>query len=130
MVCFCQIFFREVKYAELVLDWGPVLHCWKASKPILIYRECKNAVLHTLCSSVDLRSYHVSLLSLVFSLPQCRYLASLTWPDAPRIICFAAWTTGSGDHRWVAGGQDLIVWEQLPSSGRQRWERYSSTPLA
>ncbi|XP_005731925.1 lissencephaly-1 homolog A [Pundamilia nyererei] len=56
----------------------------------------------------------------LFSLPQCRYLASLTWPDAPRIICFAAWTTGSGDHRWVTGGQDLIVWEQLPSSGRQR----------
>ncbi|XP_042345277.1 pre-mRNA-splicing factor PRP46 [Plectropomus leopardus] len=56
----------------------------------------------------------------LFSLPQCRYLASLTWPDAPRILCFAAWTTGSGDHRWVTGGQDLIVWEQLPSSGKQR----------
>ncbi|CAN9513747.1 unnamed protein product [Ophioblennius macclurei] len=56
----------------------------------------------------------------LFSLPQCRYLASLTWPEAPRILCFAAWTTGSGDHRWVTGGRDLIVWEQLPSSGRQR----------
>ncbi|XP_068998548.1 uncharacterized protein [Embiotoca jacksoni] len=56
----------------------------------------------------------------LFSLPQCRYLASLTWPDAPRILCFAAWTTGSGDHRWVTGGRDLIVWEQLPSSGKQR----------
>uniref|UniRef100_A0A3Q0S3B8 Si:ch211-154o6.3 n=1 Tax=Amphilophus citrinellus TaxID=61819 RepID=A0A3Q0S3B8_AMPCI len=56
----------------------------------------------------------------LFSVPQCRYLASLTWPNAPRILCFAAWTTGSGDHRWVTGGQDLIVWEQLPSSGRQR----------
>ncbi|GLD63816.1 pre-mRNA-splicing factor PRP46-like protein [Lates japonicus] len=56
----------------------------------------------------------------LFSLPQCRYLASLTWPDAPRILCFAAWTTGSGDHRWVSGGRDLIVWEQLPSSGKQR----------
>ncbi|MEQ2205802.1 hypothetical protein XENOCAPTIV_014522, partial [Xenoophorus captivus] len=54
-----------------------------------------------------------------FSLPQCRYLASLTWPDAPRILCFAAWTTGSGDHRWVTGGRDLIVWEQLPISGKQ-----------
>ncbi|XP_047454231.1 nuclear distribution protein nudF [Mugil cephalus] len=60
-----------------------------------------------------------SMLNL-FSLPQCRYLASLTWPDAPRILCFAAWTTGSGDHRWVTGGRDLIVWEQLPSSGKQR----------
>ncbi|XP_041648495.1 F-box/WD repeat-containing protein 7 isoform X2 [Cheilinus undulatus] len=56
----------------------------------------------------------------IFSLPQCRYLASLTWPHAPRILCFAAWTTGSGDHRWVTGGRDLIVWEQLPSSGKQR----------
>ncbi|KAK5891838.1 hypothetical protein CesoFtcFv8_012275 [Champsocephalus esox] len=56
----------------------------------------------------------------LFSLPQCRYLASLTWPDAPRILCFAAWTTGSGDHRWVTGGRDLLVWEQLPSAGKQR----------
>ncbi|XP_026173274.1 F-box/WD repeat-containing protein 7 isoform X2 [Mastacembelus armatus] len=56
----------------------------------------------------------------LFTLPQCRYLASLTWPDAPRILCFAAWTTGSGDHRWVTAGRDLIVWEQLPSSGKQR----------
>uniref|UniRef100_A0A673BJW8 Uncharacterized protein n=1 Tax=Sphaeramia orbicularis TaxID=375764 RepID=A0A673BJW8_9TELE len=56
----------------------------------------------------------------LFSLPQCRYLASLTWPDAPRVLCFAAWTTGSGDHRWVTGGHDLVVWEQLPSSGKQR----------
>ncbi|XP_056301068.1 uncharacterized protein si:ch211-154o6.3 isoform X2 [Pseudoliparis swirei] len=56
----------------------------------------------------------------LFSVPQCRYLVSLTWPDAPRILCFAAWTTGSGDHRWVTGGRDLIVWEQLPSSGKQR----------
>ncbi|XP_060905236.1 uncharacterized protein si:ch211-154o6.3 [Labrus mixtus] len=56
----------------------------------------------------------------IFSLPQCRYLASLTWPHATRVLCFAAWTTGSGDHRWVTGGRDLIVWEQLPSSGKQR----------
>ncbi|XP_020504792.1 uncharacterized protein si:ch211-154o6.3 [Labrus bergylta] len=56
----------------------------------------------------------------IFSLPQCRYLASLTWPHATRVLCFATWTTGSGDHRWVTGGRDLIVWEQLPSSGKQR----------
>nr|XP_046255160.1 F-box/WD repeat-containing protein 7 isoform X2 [Scatophagus argus]XP_046255161.1 F-box/WD repeat-containing protein 7 isoform X2 [Scatophagus argus] len=56
----------------------------------------------------------------LFSLPQCRYLASLTWPDASRILCFAAWTTGSGDHRWVTGGHSLVVLEQLPSSGKQR----------
>ncbi|XP_039973481.1 probable E3 ubiquitin ligase complex SCF subunit sconB isoform X2 [Xiphias gladius] len=56
----------------------------------------------------------------LFSLPECRYLTSLTWPDAPRILCFAAWTTGSGVHRWVTGGWDVIVWEQLPRSGKQR----------
>ncbi|XP_077454093.1 telomerase protein component 1 [Stigmatopora argus] len=56
----------------------------------------------------------------VFSLPQCHYLASLTWPQAPRILCFTTWTTGSGDHRWVSGGRDLVVWEQLPNSGKQR----------
>ncbi|XP_057689130.1 uncharacterized protein si:ch211-154o6.3 [Corythoichthys intestinalis] len=56
----------------------------------------------------------------LFCLPQCHYLASLTWPLAPRILCFAAWTTGSGDHRWVSGGRDLVVWEQLPNSGKQR----------
>ncbi|XP_010899119.1 lissencephaly-1 homolog isoform X2 [Esox lucius] len=56
----------------------------------------------------------------LFSLPQCRYLASLTCMDAPRILCFAAWLTGSGGHRWVTGGRDLMVWEQLPSSGKQR----------
>ncbi|XP_017270897.1 lissencephaly-1 homolog [Kryptolebias marmoratus] len=69
-------------------------------------------------SSYDLANGESTL--NLFSLPRCQYLASLTWPDAPRILCFAAWTTGSGDHRWVTGGRDLIVWEQLPSSGRQR----------
>lgn len=56
----------------------------------------------------------------LFSLPQCRYLTSLTWPDAPRVLCLASWTTGSGDHRWVTGGRDLVVWEQLPSSAKQK----------
>ncbi|KAM6909639.1 uncharacterized protein FYW49_011646 [Xenentodon cancila] len=69
-------------------------------------------------SSYDLASAESAL--NLFSMPQCRYLASLTWPNAPRILSFAAWTTGSGDHRWVTGGRDLIVWEQLPSSGKQR----------
>uniref|UniRef100_A0A673W8Z1 Si:ch211-154o6.3 n=1 Tax=Salmo trutta TaxID=8032 RepID=A0A673W8Z1_SALTR len=62
----------------------------------------------------------------VFSLPQCKYLASLTWADAPRILCFAAWLTGSGGHRWVTGGRALTVWEQLPSSGKQRWAQHLS----
>uniref|UniRef100_A0A8C7ND42 Uncharacterized protein n=1 Tax=Oncorhynchus mykiss TaxID=8022 RepID=A0A8C7ND42_ONCMY len=54
----------------------------------------------------------------LFSLPQCRYLASLTCADAPGIVCFATWLTGSGGHRWVTGGCALAVWEHLPSSGK------------
>lgn len=69
-------------------------------------------------SSYDLANGESTL--NLFSLPQCLYLASLTWPDAPRILCFASWTTGSGDHRWVTGGRDLVVWEQLPSSGKNK----------
>uniref|UniRef100_H3CRF7 Si:ch211-154o6.3 n=1 Tax=Tetraodon nigroviridis TaxID=99883 RepID=H3CRF7_TETNG len=61
----------------------------------------------------------------LFALPQCRYLASLTWPGAPRVLCLAAWTTGSGDHRWVTGGRSLVVWEQLPSSAKQNVRRNS-----
>ncbi|XDV40127.1 hypothetical protein PO909_009265 [Leuciscus waleckii] len=38
----------------------------------------------------------------------------------PRILCYAAWLTASGDHRWVTGGRDLIVWEQLPGSFKKR----------
>eukprot|EP00064_Thunnus_orientalis_P020402 superscaffoldBa00005590_g20537 len=30
------------------------------------------------------------------------------------------WTTGSEDHWWVTGGRDLLLWEQLPSSEKQR----------
>uniref|UniRef100_A0A8C2EMJ1 Si:ch211-154o6.3 n=1 Tax=Cyprinus carpio TaxID=7962 RepID=A0A8C2EMJ1_CYPCA len=56
----------------------------------------------------------------LFSLPQCKYLVSLTSSDLPRILCFAAWLTASGDHRWVTGGRDLIVWEQLPGSFKKR----------
>ncbi|XP_065117153.1 uncharacterized protein [Paramisgurnus dabryanus] len=56
----------------------------------------------------------------LFSLPQCKYLVSLTSSDLPRILCFAAWLTASGDHRWVTGGRDLIVWEQLPANYKKR----------
>ncbi|XP_052474549.1 uncharacterized protein LOC128030724 [Carassius gibelio] len=45
----------------------------------------------------------------LFSLPQCKYLVSLTSSHLPRILCFAAWLTASGDHGWVTGGRDLIV---------------------
>ncbi|XP_058245283.1 uncharacterized protein si:ch211-154o6.3 isoform X2 [Hemibagrus wyckioides] len=56
----------------------------------------------------------------LFSLPECRYLVSLTSSDLSRILCFAAWLTPSGGHRWVTGGRDLTVWEQLPGNGKKR----------
>ncbi|XP_018587565.1 WD repeat-containing protein 5 isoform X2 [Scleropages formosus] len=56
----------------------------------------------------------------LFSLPQCEYLVSLTCHEYPRILCFAAWLTPSGGHRWVTGGRVLTVWEQLPTSTKQR----------
>ncbi|XP_056618127.1 uncharacterized protein si:ch211-154o6.3 isoform X1 [Triplophysa dalaica] len=56
----------------------------------------------------------------LFSVPQCKYLVSLTSSSLPRILCFAAWLTASGDHRWVTGGRDLIVWEQLPGNFKKR----------
>ncbi|MCJ8728978.1 hypothetical protein PDJAM_G00009480 [Pangasius djambal] len=56
----------------------------------------------------------------LFSLPQCRYLVSLTSSDLPRILCFAAWLTPSGGHRWVTGGRELTVWEQLPGNVKKR----------
>ncbi|KAM9487710.1 uncharacterized protein Hap1MRO34_004872 isoform 1-T1 [Clarias gariepinus] len=56
----------------------------------------------------------------LFSLPQCRYLVSLTSSELPRILCFAAWLTPSGGHRWVTGGRDLTVWEQLPGNFKKR----------
>lgn len=89
----------------------------KPKKNNTVKTEIIEPTLFPLC----LASLLLLLLPSVFSLPHCRYLASLTWPDAPRILCFAAWTTGSGDHRWVTGGRDLLVWEQLPGSGKQRW---------
>ncbi|KAJ8354999.1 hypothetical protein SKAU_G00225660 [Synaphobranchus kaupii] len=55
----------------------------------------------------------------LFSLPQCKYLVSLTCLESPRILCFASWLTASGDHRWVTGGRVLTVWEQLPCNSKQ-----------
>ncbi|TRY84986.1 hypothetical protein DNTS_028860 [Danionella cerebrum] len=71
-----------------------------------------------MASCFDLASGESSL--NLFSLPQCKYLVSLSSPELPRILCFSAWLTASGDHRWVTGGCDLIVWELLPGSFKKR----------
>ncbi|XP_066568169.1 uncharacterized protein LOC136755467 [Amia ocellicauda] len=69
-------------------------------------------------SGFDLETGEASL--NLRSLPENRYLASLSWPGAPRILCLATWLTPSGGHRWVTGGQGLTVWEQLPANNKQR----------
>ncbi|XP_061919829.1 LOW QUALITY PROTEIN: platelet-activating factor acetylhydrolase IB subunit beta [Entelurus aequoreus] len=106
--------------------WIKILH-WKTGtiskltnhSSITGVTDCVHQTAGLLIGSCYDLSDGESMLNL-FSVPQCRYLASLTWQRAPRILCFAAWTTGSGYHRWVTGGRDLVVWEQLPSSGKQR----------
>uniref|UniRef100_A0A8C9RZA7 Si:ch211-154o6.3 n=1 Tax=Scleropages formosus TaxID=113540 RepID=A0A8C9RZA7_SCLFO len=66
----------------------------------------------------------------LFSLPQCEYLVSLTCHEYPRILCFAAWLTPSGGHRWVTGGRVLTVWEQLPTSTKQSKMHFFSLSLS
>ncbi|KAG2469693.1 SCONB ligase, partial [Polypterus senegalus] len=54
------------------------------------------------------------------SLPDDSYLATLCWPTASRILCVATWLTSSGGHRWITGGEELIVWEQLPANTKDK----------
>ncbi|XP_058849480.1 uncharacterized protein si:ch211-154o6.3 isoform X1 [Acipenser ruthenus] len=71
-----------------------------------------------LTSSFDLDTGESSL--NLRSLPDDGYVATLSWPDAPRFLCLSSWLTGSGGHRWVTGGRSLTVWEQLPANSRER----------
>ncbi|XP_060777552.1 F-box/WD repeat-containing protein 7 isoform X2 [Neoarius graeffei] len=81
--------------------------------------DCVNQIPGVLVGSCfDLTSGENTL--NLFSLPQCRYLVSLTSSDVPRILCFAAWLTPSGGHRWVTGGLNLTVWEQLQGNVKKR----------
>uniref|UniRef100_A0A671ST65 Lissencephaly-1 homolog n=1 Tax=Sinocyclocheilus anshuiensis TaxID=1608454 RepID=A0A671ST65_9TELE len=112
------------------------LSCGKASIRILNWRtgvmtrltnhsstagvtDCVNQIPGLLIGSCFDITNGESIINL-FSLPQSKYLVSLTSSDLPRILCFAAWLTASGDHRWVTGGRNLIVWEQLPGSFKKR----------
>ncbi|XP_072536602.1 uncharacterized protein [Salminus brasiliensis] len=81
--------------------------------------DCVNQIPGVLIGSCfDLTTGESSL--NLFSLPQSRYLVSLTCSELPRILCFAAWLTPSGGHRWVTGGRDLTVWEQLQGNVKKR----------
>ncbi|XP_051576528.1 uncharacterized protein LOC127453842 [Myxocyprinus asiaticus] len=81
--------------------------------------DCVNQIPGLLIGSCFDLTNGESMINL-FSVPHCKYLVSLTSSDLPRILCFAAWLTASGDHRWVTGGRDLIVWEQLPGNFKKR----------
>ncbi|XP_017324710.1 F-box/WD repeat-containing protein 7 isoform X2 [Ictalurus punctatus] len=81
--------------------------------------DCVNQIPGVLVGSCfDLTSGESTL--NLFSLPQCRYLVSISSSDLPRLLCFAAWVTPSGGHRWVTGGRELTVWEQLPGNVKKR----------
>ncbi|KAF7708242.1 platelet-activating factor acetylhydrolase IB subunit alpha isoform X2 [Silurus meridionalis] len=81
--------------------------------------DCVNQIPGVLIGSCSDLASGDNTLNL-FSLPQCRYLVSLTSSDVPRILCFAWWLTPSGGHRWVTGGCELTVWEQLPGNVKKR----------
>ncbi|XP_030641455.1 F-box/WD repeat-containing protein 7 [Chanos chanos] len=81
--------------------------------------DCVNQTSGLLIGSCFDLSNGESTLNL-FALPQCKYLVSITAPESSRVLCFTAWLTASGGHRWVTGGRDLIVWEQLQGKTKQK----------
>ncbi|XP_076847286.1 uncharacterized protein LOC143493063 isoform X2 [Brachyhypopomus gauderio] len=103
-----------------VLDWqtGTVSRLTNHSSTAGV-TDCVNQIPGVLIGSCFDLTTGESNLNL-FSLPQCRYLISLTSSNLQRIFCFAAWLTPSGGHRWVTGGRELIVWEQLPVNAKKR----------
>ncbi|XP_035386862.1 F-box/WD repeat-containing protein 7 isoform X2 [Electrophorus electricus] len=102
-----------------VLDWqtGTVRRLTNHSSTAGV-TDCVNQIPGVLSGSCFDLTTGESTLNL-FSLPECRYLISLSSSDLPRIFCFAAWLTPSGGHRWVTGGRELIVWEQLPDNAKR-----------
>ncbi|KAM5140403.1 uncharacterized protein ACMZJ9_014233 [Mantella aurantiaca] len=43
-----------------------------------------------------------------------QYLSTLSHPDVSRLLCLAACLTPDGLCRWVTGGKELLMWEELP----------------
>ncbi|XP_056142641.1 kinesin-like protein KIF21A [Lampris incognitus] len=115
-----RVFLAYGRACIKILDWrsGSVSRLTNHSS-VAGVTDCVHQTVGLLIgSSYDLASGESTL--NMFTLPQCRYLVSLTCAEVPRVLCFATWLTGSGDHRWVTGGRDLVVWEQLPRSTKQR----------
>ncbi|KAM4704385.1 uncharacterized protein WCC33_012807 [Rhinophrynus dorsalis] len=44
-----------------------------------------------------------------------RYLRTLSHPDAPRLLCFSSSRSPDGLCRWVTGGRELLLWEEIPN---------------
>ncbi|KAG5856248.1 hypothetical protein ANANG_G00006030 [Anguilla anguilla] len=114
-----KVFLANGKASLKILDWrtGSVSRLANHSS-VAGVTDCVSQTAGILIASCfDLATGESSL--NLFSLPQCKYLVSLTCPESPRSLCFTAWLTASGDHRWVTGGRVLTVWEQLPSKKKQ-----------
>ncbi|XP_069610244.1 uncharacterized protein [Ranitomeya imitator] len=43
-----------------------------------------------------------------------RYLCTVSCPDVSRLLCLAVSCSSNGLCRWVTGGRDLLLWEELP----------------
>ncbi|XP_069506765.1 WD repeat-containing protein 5 homolog isoform X2 [Ambystoma mexicanum] len=63
-----------------------------------------------------------------------RYLGTLPCPDAPRLLCLDVQISPSGLHRWVTGGRELLIWEQVASNSSDRsslkmsyWSKFDSS---
>ncbi|XP_012677051.2 lissencephaly-1 homolog [Clupea harengus] len=115
-----RVFMASGKASVRVLNWrtGTVSRLTNHSSTAGV-TDCINQIPGLLIGSCFDLATGESTLNL-FTLPHCRYLVSLISPEAPRILCFSTWCTSSGDHRWVTGGRELTVWEQLPSKTKQK----------
>ncbi|XP_048116228.1 protein qui-1 [Alosa alosa] len=115
-----RVFMASGRASIRVLDWrkGTVSRMTNHSSTAGV-TDCINQTSGLLIGSCFDLATGESTLNL-FTLPRCRYLVSLISPETPRILCFSMWRTASGDHRWVTGGRELTVWEQLPSKTKQK----------
>ncbi|XP_044153943.1 WD repeat-containing protein 5-like [Bufo gargarizans] len=46
-----------------------------------------------------------------------KYLCTVSCPEVPRLLCLAVSSTSDGLCRWVTGGRELLLWEELPRGG-------------
>ncbi|XP_075114561.1 kinesin-like protein KIF21A isoform X2 [Leptodactylus fuscus] len=46
-----------------------------------------------------------------------KYLCTVSCPDVSRLLCLAVSGNSDGLCRWVTGGRELLLWEELPRGG-------------